>query len=216
MIKFIAMMFLFSSISYTTTLDLNVLDFGAVADGNTDNTQAFQAALDRAAEKGLTISIPAGQYRFDGVLTIPDGVALKGVGEGPIAARLDKGTLLLAYAGRDAENSPPFITLQNNGTLKGLSIYYPQQVVEDIRPYPYTVQVRGSRCNIIDVTMVNSYNGIDCGSAATARNYPAQHLPLRLAPWDLHRSYNGHRKDRKCAHTSDLLAGAGSGCGRPG
>ena len=171
MIKFIAMMFLFSSISYTTTLDLNVLDFGAVADGNTDNTQAFQAALDRAAEKGVTISIPAGQYRFDGVITIPDGVALKGVGEGPIAARLDKGTLLLAYAGRDAENSPPFITLQNNGTLKGLSIYYPQQVVEDIRPYPYTVQVRGSRCNIIDVTMVNSYNGIDCGSVYHGQDY---------------------------------------------
>ena len=162
---------LFSNAFCIEILGVTVSEYGAIADGKTDNTLAFQAALDHAAEKGLTVTVPAGPYAFDSVLIIPEGVCLKGIGEGPIATRLDKGTLLMPKAGRDKETSAPFITMQQNSTLKGLSIYYPQQVVENIRPYPYTVQVRGSRCNIIDVTMVNSYNGIDCGSVYHGQDY---------------------------------------------
>jgi hypothetical protein len=169
--NFILIVLLGSNLSYAGISDFDVLDFGAMADGKTDNTLAFQNTLNKAAPTGGVVSIPSGQYRFNGVITIPDGVTLKGVAEGPTSARLDKGTMLLPFAGRDAENSPPFITLQNNSTLKGLSIYYPQQVIEDVRPYPYTIQVRGSRCNIIDVTMVNSYNGIDCGIVYHGQDY---------------------------------------------
>jgi len=171
MIPLILLMLLFSQASFAGGTDIYVSDLGAVADGKTDNTAAFQAALDRAAAKGLTVTIPAGQYRFDGVLTIPEGVALKGIAEGPIMTRLDKGTILLPCAGRDDENSPPFITMLNNSTLKGLSIYYPEQRAEDVRPYPYTIQVRGSRCNLVDLTLDNSYNGIDCGSVYHGQDY---------------------------------------------
>ncbi len=171
MIGFILISLLFSNFTYAGISDFNVIDFGAVADGKTDNTQAFQTALSKAAPIGSVVYIPAGQYRFDGVITIPDGVTLKGIAEGPTSARLDKGTLLLAFAGRDNENSSPFITLQNNSTLKGLSIYYPQQIIEDVRPYPYTIQIKGSRSNIIDLTIVNSYNGIDCGIVYHGQDY---------------------------------------------
>ncbi|NLP09198.1 hypothetical protein GX408_02250 [bacterium] len=169
--KLLLLLLLLSRVSFCGIDDLNVLDYGAVGDGNTDNTKAFQTALNQAAAKGGAVYVPAGQYRLDGVLTIPESVTLKGIAEGPVMARLEKGTMLLAFAGRDAENSPPFISLQNNATLKGLSIYYPQQVIGNARPYPYTVQVRGSRCNIIDVTLVNSYNGIDCGSIYHGQDY---------------------------------------------
>jgi hypothetical protein len=170
MIRFILILLLFSN-AVSASSELNVLDFGAIADGKTDNTVFFQKALAVAAEKGLSIVVPAGQYRFDGVLTIPECVTLKGIAEGPVSARLGKGTMLLPCAGRDTENAPPFITMQQNSTLKGLSIYYPQQVIRDVRPYPYTVMVNASRCNIIDVTMVNSYNGIDCGSVYHGQDY---------------------------------------------
>ncbi len=149
----------------------NVLDFGAIGDGQTDNTRAFQSALDRAAEKGEVVYAPAGQYRFDSVLTIPEGVTLKGVAEGPPLNSRQRGTMLLAYAGRDHEESAPFITLQHNSTLKGLSIYYPEQQISDVRPYPWTIQIRGNRCNLIDLDIVNAYNGIDCGSVYHGQDY---------------------------------------------
>ncbi|MBD3290235.1 hypothetical protein GF337_15620, partial [candidate division KSB1 bacterium] len=63
--------------------DFDVMDFGAMADGKTDNTSAFKAALNKAAEKGGIVHVPAGQFRFDGVLTIPRGVTLQGIARGP-------------------------------------------------------------------------------------------------------------------------------------
>ncbi len=150
---------------------ISVTDFGAIGDGKTDNTVAFQSALDKASATGEIVSVPTGQFKIEGVLTIPDGVTLKGNSESPVMASFTKGTMLLAYAGRDNEGSAPFITLLNNSTIKGLSIYYPEQVVTDIHPYPYTIQVKGNRSSIIDLTIVNTYNGIDCGSVYHGQDY---------------------------------------------
>jgi len=41
----------------------NVMKFGARGDGETDDTQAFQAALDTAAEVRGTVYVPVGTYR---------------------------------------------------------------------------------------------------------------------------------------------------------
>lgn len=146
--------------------DFDVMDFGAKPDGVFDNTSAFQNALDEAGKTGGVVHIPCRQFRVNGTLTIPTGVALEGMARGPHMPVNDKVTMLLAFAGRDNENSEPFICLETNATIKGLSIFYPEQHVSDIRPYPWTIAVRGSRTNIIDVTCANSYNGIDCGSFA--------------------------------------------------
>ncbi|HPN35860.1 MAG TPA: glycosyl hydrolase family 28-related protein [bacterium] len=144
--------------------DFDVLDFGAVADGVTDNTQAFQKALNRAAEKGGVVHAPAGRYRFDGVLTIPRSVGLQGVAIGPHSLFYDRGTVLMPCAGRDDETSPPFITMESSSILRGLGIVYPEQLPHDIHPYPYCIQTTGRMAGIIDVTIANAYNGIDCGS----------------------------------------------------
>ncbi len=151
--------------------DFDVLDFGAIADGKTDNTKAFQAVLDKAAEKGGTVHVPSGQFRIAGTLNLPPAVALVGIAEGPNIATMDKGTMLLAYAGRDAENSAPFITMQSSSTIKGLTIFYPELKADDIHPYPWTLQIKGLRCNVIDITLVNSYNGIDCGTFYQGEHY---------------------------------------------
>lgn len=57
----------------------NVADMGTVADGATDNTAAFQKALD-AAERagGGIVEAPAGRYRINGSLVVPRGVTLQG------------------------------------------------------------------------------------------------------------------------------------------
>jgi len=96
---------------WTSASEFNVLDFGAKGDGKTDNTAAFQAAIEKAGETGGTVLVPAGQFRFDGVLTLASGVTLKGIAEGPPAANLERGTLFMAFAGRDDEDSSPFITM---------------------------------------------------------------------------------------------------------
>lgn len=145
--------------------DVNVIDFGAAGDNTADNTKAFQTALDQAGIHGGTVHVPAGQYRFDGTLTIPQGVTLEGTWKGPHQPCIDKGSALFIYGGRDQEDSDPFIILSTNSTIKGLTLYYPEQHFPDIRPYPWTIQRRGStRCNMLDLAIANAYNGIDCGT----------------------------------------------------
>lgn len=59
---------------------LNVKDYGAVGDGTTNDTVAFQNAINRAiALNGCTIYIPPGQYRITGTLNITgNGVHIAG------------------------------------------------------------------------------------------------------------------------------------------
>jgi hypothetical protein len=56
---------------------LNVKDFGAQGDGNTDDTTAIQTALD-ACPMGGIVYLPAGGYRTSAPLTIPPAVTLLG------------------------------------------------------------------------------------------------------------------------------------------
>jgi len=144
--------------------EFNVRDFGAVPDAKTDNTRAFQAALDEAAKQGGVVQVPAGRFRLDGQITIPRSVGLQGAAIGLNSVYYDRGTVLMTYSGRDDESAPPFITLESSATLRGLGIVYPEQQPDDIRPYPYCIQTTGRMANVIDVTIANAYNGIDCGS----------------------------------------------------
>ena len=59
-----------------------VTDFGAKGDGTTDDTNAFQTAIDSAAVQGGTVHIPAGNYKITQTLNVPGGVQLKGDGLG--------------------------------------------------------------------------------------------------------------------------------------
>ena len=116
----------------------SVLDFGTKGDGKTDDTAAFQKALDTAAEAGGgVVYAPRGNYFFAGHLKVPNAVTLKGMWESvpshlglrnPGAAKpTDDGTTCLVTESRGKEDGPPFITLNTDSTLKGVVIYYPEQ-----------------------------------------------------------------------------------------
>ena len=61
---------------------LNVRDFGAKGDGVTDDTAAFQKALDAAATAGGGVVLaPRGNYLFAGALRVPAAVTLRGIWE---------------------------------------------------------------------------------------------------------------------------------------
>jgi polygalacturonase len=57
----------------------DVREFGAEGDAKTDDTAAFQRALDEAGKAGGgTVYAPTGRYLFKGSLTVPGGVTLEG------------------------------------------------------------------------------------------------------------------------------------------
>lgn len=53
---------------------VNVLDYGAVADGSTDDTAAIQAAIDAAFTSGEGVYVSAGTYAITGVKIYPNTV----------------------------------------------------------------------------------------------------------------------------------------------
>lgn len=65
---------------------VDVRDFGAVGDGVTDDTAAFDAA--DAAAQGRTITVPAGTYRIAGNLTIENPIRFQGTILQPDTVRL--------------------------------------------------------------------------------------------------------------------------------
>jgi len=188
---------------------LNVLDFGAVGDGQTDNTAAFQKALEEAAKSDVqAVFAPRGNYRFDGSLAFPAGVTLKGVWESVPAHNgirdrglpkpTDDGTTFLVYGNAGEEDKEPFITLNTNCTLKGVCIYYPEQKADDVPvPYPWAVAMRGKNPAILECELLNPYKGIDAtkNERHLIRNISGQ--PLRLgiyvdAIYDIGRIENVH------------------------
>lgn len=78
-----------SATSATSHL-INVHDHGAVGDGVTDDTPAFQKALDTAEANGggCTVFAPKGNYLFKGHLSIPNEVTLEGVWTIPLPSRI--------------------------------------------------------------------------------------------------------------------------------
>ncbi len=151
----------------------NVRDFGAKGDGKTDDTAAFQRALDEAGKAGGgVVYAPRGLYLFKGHLVVPNGVTLKGVWESVPAHNgirdaglpkpTDDGTTFLVTEGAGSEEGAPFITLNTNSTLKGVVIYYPDQKTDDVpTPYPWAIAMRGKNPAVLDVELLNPYNGID-------------------------------------------------------
>ncbi len=146
----------------------NVIDFGAVNDGNTDNTSVFQNALDKAAEEGGgTVYVPAGKYRIDNHIKVPTGVELRGIWDIPHHT-VSHGSILYAYEGKNEASGVPFISLESGAGIRGLTIWYPEQNTSEFVPYPWTIQSLGENCWIKDVTLGNPYQGVDFGSYPSA------------------------------------------------
>ena len=145
-------------------------DFGAVGDGVSDATAAIQAALDAAAATGGEVRLDAGEYLVSGHLAVPEGVTLAGVNGGIMSIGQRKGTILLATGGRGDEDAPPLLHLTHASTVRGLTVYYPEQRCEDIVPYPWTFQLEGFDTTVEEVTLINSYSGIRTGPENNVRH----------------------------------------------
>jgi len=157
----------------------DIRDFGAVGDDATDNTAAIQRAIDEAAKKGGIVFVPPGRWICRGHLELNMGVHLKGINETPQSWEPESGSILEPTESRGDENGPSFIEMRSSTSVTGLTIYYPEQKVDDIQPYPWTIQIRANPANpkevsfdstVSDVTLINSYNGIRTGPTENGRH----------------------------------------------
>jgi hypothetical protein len=144
--------------------------FGTKADGTTDDTAAIQAALDAASKQGGVVRLSPGKYLIAGSLKIPQGVALVGANKAPVYIEPLVGTVILATGGRDKEDGPALFELGNSATVQGLTVFYPDQKPEKVRPYAWTFHLQGGDNTVENVTLINSYNGIRIGPEPNVRH----------------------------------------------
>jgi hypothetical protein len=79
---------------------------------------------------------------------------------------------LLAVAGAGDAKGQPFITLHQGSTLRGLTVYYPEQKMKNPPvPYPWTVRGQGDNISLIDLLLVNPYQAVDFGTLSAGRHY---------------------------------------------
>ena len=192
-----------------TSTVVDVKDFGAKGDGVTDDTAAFQQALDAVAKGGGgVVTAQRGNYLFKGHLNVPNGVTLQGmwtsvpshngIRDKGLPKPTDDGTTFLVTEGMGKEDGPAFITLNTNSTLRGVVLYYPgQQPDATPVPFPWAIAMRGKNPAVLDVEMLNPYNGIDAtqNERHLIRNVSGQ--PLRRgilvdAIYDIGRIENVH------------------------
>ena len=75
----------------TVPVRQNVLDFGAVGDGVTDDAQAFKDAIAALPPEGGAVLVPAGTYLLRSKIRLDDGAVLRGQGAANTYLRFDLG-----------------------------------------------------------------------------------------------------------------------------
>ncbi len=148
----------------------DVVEAGAIGDGETDCTDVFQRLLNEAGEAGGGIvEVPPGRFRINGNLTVPANVTLQGIyrvppTSGPMPIDKLTGSVLYAVAGRGSAEGPPFIRLAaNNAAIAGLIIAYPEWNRSDVPPVPYPPCVLSEgteNVGIRDCCFLNPYEAI--------------------------------------------------------
>jgi hypothetical protein len=173
-------------LAWTVRADSGTFDiraYGARDDGKTDCTQALQRAIDAASVRGGVVQVPVGRWLCRGHLNLRMGVHLEGMNRTPQSWEPASGSMILPTEGRDHEDAAPFIRMNSSTSVSGLTIYYPEQKTDDIRPYPWTIQIdAGEGANatsghpvsfdatVENVLLVNSYNGIRTGPHENGRH----------------------------------------------
>ncbi|HOS02990.1 MAG TPA: CocE/NonD family hydrolase [Candidatus Hydrogenedentes bacterium] len=154
--------------SYPGHVIYNVMNYGAVGNGTSDETASFTSAMAAvAAAGGGILKIPTGQYLLQPI-TVPSGVTLQGVWVAPNRGdSSDAGTTLLTTAGQGNAAGAPLLTLQTNSGLDGINVFYPTQVKTNPSiPFPWTIRGAGDRILLRNLTLINPYQAVDLGTNA--------------------------------------------------
>ncbi len=158
---------------------LDLSSFSIQGDGKSDDTSAIQKALDEAARTGAAVVLPPARYLVAGSLKIPPGVSLEGIHDAPVRQGPLTGTVILATGGRDQEDRPAVFEMGSGTMVRGLMIFYPEQLPTDIHPYPWTFHLQGVDGTVENLTIVNTYNAIRVGPEVNGRHRLRQCVRMR-------------------------------------
>lgn len=129
--------------------------------GRADCTLAIQRAVDECyAAGGGTVFLPAGKYLLTAGITVPGFVTLRGDWQDPDTGT-DYGTIIMADVASTADNLPALFTINGSAGVMGLTVFYPGQDINHVKPYPFTFYVPGEMLqSIVNCTVINGYKGI--------------------------------------------------------
>jgi hypothetical protein len=150
---------------------LNVRWYGAKGDGTTDDTPAFQRALNAAASSRVkVVRVPYGMYKLTATLAVPISVVLEGTSQKPAYQttynpEIDNTTFVIKTA---QDTTVPAVVLSYNSGIKNFTFFWPDQLASLTTPIPYGYAIstkktasQSDKAFIENITLTNAYNGLD-------------------------------------------------------
>lgn len=153
--------------------------------GEKDCSDILQCAInDCYANGGGTVFLPVGKYRLTKGINILPFVTVQGDRQDPDKGR-NYGALIIADVKSEGSMTPALFTVGGSAGAVGLTVWYPNQSLENIKPYPFTFYVTGLGSSymlqtIKNCTMLNSYRGIGASSEYAINNVNIAHEMLNI------------------------------------
>ncbi len=147
-------------------VQVSVKDFGAVGNAVTNDTAAFQAAIDYVTSLGGgTVVVPTARYMFTGTLTLKRDVSLVGDKEGPFDVQSNPCTVTIGPTLLITNTTTTFILQQTGGnnSIQNLIFAYPNQnapTSSTIVTYPWTLKQTVGGFYVSKCLFLNSYDAI--------------------------------------------------------
>lgn len=156
---------------------VNVRDFGAKGDGVADDTEAIQAAINFASEKGRTVVMPGtgAAYVTSKSVIVRRGVSVLGDSHNGYAGGSNQSNAVFARAGTTVNpkhKNSAFILQEVGASIGGVQFVHdqPAPTGDSWTPiqYGYCIEAKASWHTIKDISVINGSHGIWLSQTPTA------------------------------------------------
>jgi Pectate lyase superfamily protein len=139
--------------------ELSVTQYGAVADGTTDDTNAFNAALIAASSIGSRVKVPAGVYLINGTISVPRGTTLRGE-SGPRTGSFKTGLTNPISSVLKTTGTSGVLTLDELSVVDSIEFWNSGYSVTDTLPVSASpvITVLGDSASILNVSFNIGFN----------------------------------------------------------